>query len=272
VVTTERPDQYRGAVTSFFEPARPRVFAHRGLALDAPENTVPENTLLAFTRALEAGAGYLELDLHASSDGVAVVSHDPDLQRLVGRPDTVASLPLAELQRVDLGAGQRFSTFAEVLAAFPTARFNVDIKAAGAITSLVDAVRDASAIDRVLITSFSGRRRSAAVRQLPGVATSASSLLLVLAVLWAKLRLHPLVRLTLRNVHAVQIPEESWGVRLATRRMTDAFHRAGVEVHIWTVNDRATMERLLDLGIDGLVTDRADVAVRLCEERSPVSE
>jgi len=130
-------------------------------------------------------------------------------------------------------------------------------------------VRDAAAVDRVLIGSFSEKRRSAAVRQLPGVATSASAPLIVWAVLWAKLRLAPLLKITLRGVHAVQIPESSNGIRLATRRMIAAFHRADVEVHIWTVNDRATMERLLDLGIDGLVTDRADVAVRLLEERSP---
>jgi glycerophosphoryl diester phosphodiesterase len=95
---------------------------------------------------------------------------------------------------------------------------------------------------------------------------------LVLAVIMAKMRLHPVLRFVLRNVHAVQIPVSSRGVRLATRQMIGAFHRADVEVHIWTINDRATMERLLDLGIDGLVTDRADVAVRLLEERSPTHD
>jgi glycerophosphoryl diester phosphodiesterase len=251
-------------VTEFFSPARPRIFAHRGLAVG-----VPENTLLAFDRGLAAGAEYIELDVQASRDGEAIVSHDPDLKRLVGSPRSVAHLSLAELRSIDLGEGQSFSTLGEVLAAFPAARLNVDIKAEGAVAAVVAAVRDAAAVDRVLIGSFSEKRRSAAVRQLHGVSTSASAPLIVWAVLWAKLRLAPMLKFTLRGVHAVQIPESSHGIQLATRRMIAAFHRADVEVHIWTVNDRATMERLLDLGIDGLVTDRADVAVRLLEERSP---
>jgi glycerophosphoryl diester phosphodiesterase len=250
-------------VIPFFAPSRPRIFAHRGLAIDAPENT-----LLAFERALQVDAGYLELDVHASSDGAAVVSHDPNLQRLAGTADTIASLTLAELQTIDLGQGQTFSTLGEVFTAFPDARFNIDIKAKAAVPAVVAAVRDTGAVDRVLISSFSGRRRRAAIRQLPGVATSASSTLIVFAVLWAKLRIRPLLRLTLSGVHAVQIPVES-GIQLATRPMIDEFHRAGVEVHIWTINDRATMERLLELGVDGLVTDRADVGVRLREERPP---
>ncbi|PRY70539.1 glycerophosphoryl diester phosphodiesterase [Glaciihabitans tibetensis] len=248
----------------YFAPPRPRVFAHRGLATG-----IADNTLLAFERALQAGAGYLELDVHASRDGVAVVAHDADLRRLAGSERTIASLTLAELRTIDLGHAQRLSTLAEVLAAFPTARLNIDVKAQAAIPSVAKAIRRAGALDRVLVASFSERRRSATVKLLPGVASAASSTVLVLAVVAATLRLTPLLRFSLRRVHAVQIPESFRGISLATRRMIDAFHGAGVEVHIWTVNERATMERLLDLGIDGLVTDRADVAVRLLEERSP---
>jgi glycerophosphoryl diester phosphodiesterase len=260
-------DQYRGAVTAFFDSPKPRVFSHRGLAVDAPENT-----LRAFEYGLGAGADYLELDVQASRDGHAVVSHDADLQRLARTEGTIAGLTLDELRAIDLGNGQAFSTLAEVLTAFPRARFNIDIKARAAVPSVVSAIKETGSADRVLVTSFSQRRRAAAVRQLPGVATSASAPVLVLAVIMAKMRLHPVLRFVLRNVHAVQIPVSSRGVRLATRQMIGAFHRADVEVHIWTINDRATMERLLDLGIDGLVTDRADVAVRLLEERSPTHD
>ncbi|MEJ1230664.1 MAG: glycerophosphodiester phosphodiesterase family protein [Galbitalea sp.] len=97
----------------WFEPALPRLLAHRGLALDAPENT-----LLAFVKALAAGATYLETDVHASKDGVAVLSHDPSLVRTAGHRARVNELTLAQLRQIDLGEGQTFSTLSELLAAF----------------------------------------------------------------------------------------------------------------------------------------------------------
>ena len=242
----------------------PRVLAHRGLAVD-----LPDNTLLAFLRALALGVSYLEIDVHASSDGVAIVSHDPDLSRLAGRTDKVSDLTYAELKRIELGEGQRFVSLAELLDAFPDARLNIDIKSAEAVKPTVVAIRMARARDRVLIASFSETRRKAAVRLLPGVATSASFSRMALALVGAKLGIPALTRYALRGLHAVQVPLSSGGIRVVTRRTVAALHAAGVEVHIWTINDRATMDGLLDLGIDGLVTDRADVAVRLLNDRSP---
>ena len=112
----------------YFTPALPRVIAHRGLHLEAPENTK-----LAFLRALSLGVTHLETDVHVSADGVAVVSHDPDLSRVAARKVRVDQLTMAELSRVDLGAGQGFSSLADVLDAFPEARFNIDVKTAGAV-------------------------------------------------------------------------------------------------------------------------------------------
>src|ERR1700712_4043685 len=100
--------------SGFLSPERPRLFAHRGLALDAPENT-----LLSFARAVAVGATYVETDVHASADGIAVISHDPDLTRVAGRKVRVEQLTLAELHRIDLGHGQGFSSLAEALDAFP---------------------------------------------------------------------------------------------------------------------------------------------------------
>jgi glycerophosphoryl diester phosphodiesterase len=250
----------------YFAPPLPRVFAHRGLAVG-----VPENTLLAFLRALAAGAGYLELDVHASSDGVAVVSHDPDLLRLAGRAERIDQLTLAQLRQVELGEGQHYCSLREVLDAFPAARFNIDIKADAAVKPTVVAIRLAGAKKRVLVTSFSERRRAAAVRHLPGVATSASAVRVAVAVVAGKLGLVGVMRRTLRGIHAVQVPVGSAGLTIATRRMIQRFHSVGVEIHIWTVNDRATMERLLDLGVDGLVTDVSETAVRLVEHRASQS-
>lgn len=246
----------------FFSPAPPRVFAHRGLAVDAPENT-----LLAFVKALSIGVTHLETDVHASADGVAILSHDPDLVRLVGRQAQIADLTAAELARIDLGDGQTFTTLAAALDAFPDARFNIDIKAAAAAGPAAAAIRAAHAENRVAIGSFSKARRLAAVRLLPGVATSASSGAVFVATWAAAIGLRVVTRTVLRSVDAVQIPEKILGVRSTSPRVLAALHAAGVEVHIWTINDEPSMTRLLDAGVDGIMTDRADLAVQVLARR-----
>jgi glycerophosphoryl diester phosphodiesterase len=243
---------------AYFDPAPPRVLAHRGLALEAPENT-----MLAFLKALSIGVDYLETDVHVSSDGVAVVAHDHDLTRVAGRPERVDELTMAELREVRLGEGQGFCSLAEVLDSFPDARFNIDIKCDAAVASTVKAITDARAAQRVLIASFEGRRRRRAVKQIPGVATSASSAGSAVAFVAASLGLRAVVRWALRNVDAVQLPHRFKGVRIVTPRLVAAVHAAGAEVHVWTINSEPEMTQLLELGVDGIVTDRADIAIAL---------
>lgn len=252
---------------NYLSPARPRVFAHRGLAVDAPENT-----LLAFQHAVDAGASYLETDVHATRDGVAVIAHDPDLARIAGREGLVEQHTLAELQQIDLGHGQTFSTLAEAFESFPAARFNIDIKSAAAVAPTVAAVLESGASDRVLVSSFSERRRRAALAHLPGVATSASAPLFARALIAGKAGFSPGVRRALRGVVAVQVPERGLRMTITTRRMIARLHDAGVEVHVWTINDPQRMRELLELGVDGIVTDRADLALGVVSDwsvRSP---
>lgn len=251
----------------YFTPAPPRVLAHRGLALHAPENT-----LKAFRDALALGVTHLETDVHASADGVAMISHDSDLSRLVGRSARVGSLSAEELRQIDLGAHQGYCSLADALDAFPDAKFNIDIKAKAAVGPTVAAIRDAKAIDRVLIGSFDPGRRLGAVRQLPGVATSVSARGAIAAVRAAGT---PgglgIVKRVLRDVHAVQLPLSILRMSTVTPRTMAAFHAAGVEVHIWTINDESEMDRLLDLGVDGIVTDRADIGMAVLKHRSQAS-
>lgn len=248
-------ESVRGGL-AYFEPAAPRVLAHRGLALEAPENT-----LLAFAHALGLGVTHIETDVHESADGVAMVAHDADLSRIAGRPERVGDLTVAELAALDLGEGQHVPTLAEALDAFPEARFNIDLKSGGAIEPTVDAIRAARAEDRVLLTSFSERRRRAALALLPGVATSASGPRFAAALLATVVRGGPFVRAALRGLHAVQIPTRAIGLNTVSPARIRAFHAAGVEVHVWTINEQAEMHRLLALGVDGIVTDRADRAL-----------
>ncbi|MDP9026978.1 MAG: glycerophosphodiester phosphodiesterase [Actinomycetota bacterium] len=256
------PPEREPASPNYLSPARPRLFAHRGLALEAPENT-----LLAFAKALALGVRYLETDVHASADGVAMISHDPDLTRLTGREVRIDQLTAAELQKIDLGDGQTFTTLAAALHAFPEARFNIDIKAMAAAAPTVEVLRQARAENRVMVGSFSNARRLAVTTQLPDVATSVSSRGAVIATWAAAVGLRPLVARALRGSQAMQVPEKILGARTTSPRALAAFHAAGVEVHIWTINDAASMNRLLDAGVDGIMTDRADIAVEVFARR-----
>jgi glycerophosphoryl diester phosphodiesterase len=125
----------------------------------------------------------------------------------------------------------------------------------------VRAIRDAGAIDRVLVSSFDERRRSVAVQALPGVATSASSRIAARALVALRAGLPRSAAKVLSGVHAVQVPETMRGVRVVSPGTVRGFHRAGVEVHVWTVNTEPEIRRLLDWGVDGIVSDRADMAV-----------
>jgi len=253
-----RADVDRG----FFSPAPPRVFAHRGLALEAPENT-----LLAFLHAVNAGVTHIETDVHASADGVAMISHDPDLARVAGREVRVSQLTASELRRVPLGEAQNYCSLAEALDAFPETRFNIDVKSADAIPGTIAAIRDLRATERVLIGSFSTKRRLAVVRELPGVATSISAGGALPAAHAARAGAVRMLTRLLAGVDAVQLPTKVAGAPITAARTIENFHAAGVEVHIWTINDPAEMTRLLDAGVDGIVTDRADLALPLVAER-----
>ena len=239
------------------------MLAHRGLAVSAPENS-----LLAFQHAVELGIDHVETDVHASRDGHAIVAHDDDLSRVGGVAARVDALTAAQLSRVDLGGGHHVPTLVEALDAFPETRFNIDLKSEAAIAPTVEAIRVTGAEHRVLLTSFSEQRRREALRLLPGVATSASGPRFAAALLASVVRATPLVRRALRGLHAVQIPERAIGLTTVTPSRIRAFHAAGVEVHVWTINDPADMSRLLALGVDGIVTDRADLALAVIAERS----
>lgn len=247
---------------SYFEPAPPRVLAHRGLALDAPENT-----LLAFAKALALGVNHLETDVHESSDGVAIISHDSTLERVAGRKVAVNQLTAAELRRVELGNGQNFTTLKDALDAFPDARFNIDVKSPRAIEPTVAAIRELNATPRVLVSSFSERTQRATAAQLPGVATSASMGAMVRILAASTVGLADRATGMLAQFDAIQIPEKWKGVRVVSPRLIRLAHRAGVEVHVWTVNEPEDMLRLVNAGVDGIVTDRADLAVQLLRSR-----
>ncbi|MDQ2698846.1 MAG: glycerophosphodiester phosphodiesterase [Actinomycetota bacterium] len=244
----------------------PRVLAHRGLVtLQEAGNGVVENSFAAVAAAQAAGAEYVESDCHRTADGVVVLFHDDDLSRVTGDPRKVSDVPVGELEQLMADRGGLI-TLTQALTSFPTVRFNLDVKAADAATAVGREV--APFADRVLLTSFSDARRAAALSAAqaagrgirPATSGGRGTIARVLAAVAA--RSDRLVARALAGVDALQVPERQGGLRIVTPRLVRAAHRHGVEVHVWTVNDPHDMLRLVEMGVDGIVTDRADVALQ----------
>jgi len=244
----------------YFSPGGIHVFAHRGLCLGDTQ----ENTLAAFEAALAAGATHIETDVQATSDGVSVLFHDDDLERIAGVKCDIAELTLEDLRRLNAATAQ-IPTLEEALAALPGARFNIDIKRANAITPTVQAIIAHGAADRVLVSSFSEARRKTALNELAAaglrVATSAGMTKILGLYLCVRLGWLGGFKALSRGVDALQIPYHQRGLNLTHPRLLNFASKCGVRIHYWVVNDAAKMHELVKLGASGIVTDRADVAV-----------
>lgn len=247
--------------------AHPRVLAHRGLvtAEDAAHGVV-ENSFTAVAAAHAAGATYIESDCHLTADGTVVLFHDDDLLRVTGDPRRVSAVEVRELEAL-MSARGGLITLAQALEAFPAVRFNLDVKARDAAAEVGRIVGPHA--HRVLLTSFSDDRRRAALTAAEAAsrgirpATSAGTATITRVLSAVATRSPQLIRRTMRGVDALQVPERQGRVRIVTPRLIAAAHRHGVEVHVWTVNEPADMRRLIGMGVDGLVTDRADLALEL---------
>ncbi|PZU38300.1 MAG: glycerophosphodiester phosphodiesterase [Microbacterium sp.] len=248
----------------FAASAAPRVLAHRGLVTDTgAAHGIAENSFAAVAEAHAAGALYVESDCHLTQDGVVVLFHDPDLRRVTGDARSLADVGVRELEQLMAERGGLI-TLEQALDAFPTVRFNIDVKAAAAAHPAGRII--APHAERVLLTSFSDERRRAALSAAAGgsspPATSAGRWVLTRLLAALALRQRRVVRALLSDVDALQIPERRGRVRVLSPRLLDAAHEKGVEVHVWTINEEHEMDRLVAMGVDGIVTDRADVALR----------
>lgn len=245
----------------YFKPQKFRILAHRGQLFDATGAKFDENTLGSFAAAIEAGADYLELDIRASKDGKAMVFHDSSLKRVSSQTGRISDLNVGEVQALTLRHGGKIPTLEEVMSHFPSVRFNIDIKDARAADDLIATVIRLGAQRRILITSFSSRRRLRVTSQLPNVATSGSAATLLATWLRVVLGLKPKLA-----VSALQIPVRYGPIRFDSRRFITAIRNVGVEIHYWVINDPAEMTRLRNLGADGIVTDRTDLMVSALAE------
>lgn len=247
----------------------PVALAHRGgwlLDDQGVRRTELENTAAAFQYAVDLGYTYLETDVHATGDGVLMAFHDPTLDRATDMSGAIGDLPHREVARARVAGREPVPVLEDLLGTWPEARFNIDVKADTAVVPLCEALRRTNAWDRVCVGSFDQRRLDRARRLFDRpVATSCGPLDVV------RLRaasLSPLLRsLASRVPVCAQIPLRHGALPLLSRDLIATAHRLGMQVHVWTINEPGTMERLLDAGVDGIVTDNTSALRELLVRR-----
>ena len=241
----------------------PIALAHRGFSPDGYENT-----LAAFRAAADLGVSYLETDVRTSRDGVLMAFHDETVDRMSGAAEgKISQLTSRELQGILVAGAERIPTFEELLNEWPDMRLNVDVKDARGAKLLAALMEKHQAHDRVLVASFSDLRRLDTLRRLrrPAASSAGTALTVLLRVL-APLGAAGLIA-RLGRFQCVQVPVSFGPVPVVTPSFLRRCHQAGLQVHVWTINDEDTMNRLLDMGVDGIVSDRSDLLVKVLKAR-----
>ncbi|WP_022729710.1 glycerophosphodiester phosphodiesterase [Fodinicurvata sediminis] len=242
----------------YLDAPRPLAFAHRGGSLEGEENT-----LAAFGHAVALGYRYIETDVQVSSDGVAVVFHDDTLERTTNGRGAVSSHSWRALQKLQTRQGEPLCRVEEALEAFPDCRFNIDPKCDAVVAPLAKAIVDSGAEQRVCIASFE-ERRVHDLRKHIGSGVCWAPGKKGVARLW--LAAHGIGVPT--AFPTVQVPPRYKGIPLITHRFVRTARKRGVQIHVWTVNERDEMEALLDLGVDGIMTDRPSLLKQLLISRN----
>ncbi|MGD8331487.1 MAG: glycerophosphodiester phosphodiesterase [Acidobacteriota bacterium] len=260
---------------AYLSPSRPRVFGHRGAAALAPENTLP-----SFAVAAHLGAGYLELDVHGTADGTIVVLHDETVDRTTEATGPVRAMRWSEVERLDAGfrfqvgggmpiyrgQGVRIPTLEAVLKAFPDHYFNIEIKQEkpAIVDETVAILRNAGVATRTLLAAESGSIMGEIREAVGDEIVTGSSTDDVLEFYGH------LVAGTLDGYRppgvALQIPPQVGGRILVERQSIEAAHGVGLEVHVWTINDATEIERLLALGVDGVMSDAPGLVAQAVRE------
>ena len=239
----------------FLDGPRPYAFAHRGFAPDGDENS-----MAAFQRAVDLGYRYLETDVRATADGVALAFHDARLDRVTDGRGEIEKMTWAQVRNARIHGREPIPLLADVLGAWPDVRINLDMKSSRSLQPSIDVVRRTASIDRVCVGAFATRRIRAVRAQLgPGLCTSFGPAAVVL--------LRMTGRAFPRGAACVEVPARVGRLAVTDARFLASAHRLGLPVIAYTVDVPAHMHRLLDLGVDGLMTDRADLLREVLVER-----
>jgi glycerophosphoryl diester phosphodiesterase len=231
------------AAHPYLEHDGPIAFAHRG-----GHDVAPENTMASFDHAVSLGYRYLETDVHRTIDGALVSFHDPDLKRTCGIDAQIGDMTAAEVADARVDGEHSIPLMSDLFEAFPDARFNIDAKSEESVEPLAALVQQFDALDRVCLASFSLKRLRRLRSSLgKGLLTNMSPAEVT------ALRL--IGRLPGGASRAAQVPTSMRGVTVINKRFVTSAHVSDIPVHVWTINDAAEAHRLLDLGVDGIMTD-----------------
>jgi glycerophosphoryl diester phosphodiesterase len=242
---------------TFLDWPGPIAFAHRGGASEVPENTMP-----AFEHAVRLGYRYVETDVHVTADGVLLAFHDDVLDRVTDGQGRIDELPWSVVREAKVDGREPIPLFADLLHAWPDLRVNIDPKHDGAVDALARTLRECDAVDRVCIGAFSDERLERVRALLPGVCTSLGPIGILQVGLAARGEtIAPL------PAPCVQVPTNYLDTEIVTPAFVEAAHARDMAVHVWTIDDAAEMERLLDLGVDGIMTDRPKLLREVLEHR-----
>ena len=242
----------------FLDYPYPIPFAHRGGA-----GVFPENTLPAFQNAVNSGYKYLETDVHASKDGEVFAFHDDSLDRVTEHSGKISELTSKEISNIQIDNFAKIPTLLELLETFPKAKLNIDPKADSVVQPLTDLLKHTNSVSRVCIGSFSDKRIKHIRKELgSGLCVSAGPKKVV-KFLAGKFTFSKFKS----DYHCLQVPQRSGPVRIITHDFVERAHSRGLQVHVWTVDDPNEMNELLDLGVDGLMTDEPSILKNVLIER-----
>ena len=222
------------------------ISAHRGGSLEAPENT-----LEAFKYSLDIGCKYIETDVQLSSDGIPYIFHDDDLKRILDQEIAFNSMPSSEIDRLIIFQKYTIPTLEAALLRFPEALFQIDVKTDEVAIPALKIIQKCAAMPRVCIASFNSDRLKTVSDLYPDVCLSMGPKE-VMKLLLSSFKLYK------KEVpgNCLQIPVYQYGLKLVTQRFVNYVHSQGLKIMVWTINDEKTMQGLIDLGVDGIITDR----------------
>ncbi|MCX6496742.1 MAG: glycerophosphodiester phosphodiesterase family protein [Rhodoluna sp.] len=242
----------------YFNVARPVVLAHRGGSAGT------ENTIETFNDAVRCGVFSIETDVRTTKDGVAILFHDADLKRVANIDKKVSQTTFVELEQINLVGGGKIQTLVQALTALPQTRFNLDIKDPESVQTAAAAIELTKSPNRVLVSSFSEKRRLATLKLLTQpVATSASATIVIEVWLMHVFRLpQAFLAKRLKGIGALQIPRSMYGIKLDSKRFIRKVRATNTEIHYWTINNPQEMLELTARGATGIVSDVSELAVQ----------
>ncbi len=261
---------------SFFDPM-PRVVAHRGDSAHFPENTLP-----AFESACSMGVDVIETDVHLSKDGRLVIWHDPTLERNTNGSGSVEDHTLEELKALDAGytftsdggktfpfrnKGVQLCTLQQALRSCPAMCFNVDLKSKdpAIVDAFIHVIKEEHATKRVVAASFHLSNLKLLRKKEPSIQTSITTAEVIPLLAMQKLHLLP-KRTTEASKVVFQVPVRQWGIEVITKQFVQVMHARGAVIQVWTINEELEMRRLYNLGVDSIMTDKPQLAIKVAGE------